>query len=182
MSEDCEEKTSWRERIVNVLAVLVLLSAGIVWPAAFADTREGIDPASLRAGSLLLKPGAEGTTVEAVRQSTRMHAQVTGNVARVRVTQVFENSTDEWMEGLYVFPLPAGSAVDELDMLVGERRIRGEIKRKEEARAIYTQARSEGRRASLVEQERPNMFTTSVANIAPRSWDRGSRTGAPPRQ
>src|SRR5690606_28081901 len=60
-------------------------------------------------------------------------------------------------------------AVDEMEMRVGERRIRGEIRRKAEARATYEKAKREGRRASLVDQERPNMFTTSVANIAPRS-------------
>jgi Ca-activated chloride channel family protein len=68
-----------------------------------------------------------------------------------------------------VFPLPAGAAVDELEMQVGERRIRGEIQRKADARATYEQAKQQGRRASLVEQDRPNMFTTAVANIAPRS-------------
>ncbi len=110
-----------------------------------------------------------GAPTEALRQTTQIHAQVTGNVARVHVTQTFENPSDDWVEGLYVFPLSAGAAVDELEMLVGERRIRGEIKRKQDARATYEQAKSEGRRASLVDQERPNMFSTSVANIAPHS-------------
>lgn len=170
MNSEKNDKPTVRERVMNWLAILVLLSIGIVWPAAFANTTDAsIDPADLRAGSLLLKTSGEGRVVEALRQSTRMRAQVTGNVARVRVTQTFENPGDEWVEGLYVFPLPAGAAVDELEMTVGERRIVGEIKRKAEARAAYERARSEGRRASLVEQERPNMFTTSVANIAPRS-------------
>ncbi len=110
-----------------------------------------------------------GQSVEALRQSTQIRAQVTGNVARVHVTQKFENPSDHWVEGIYVFPLSAGAAVDELEMIVGERRIRGEIQRKEQARATYEKAKSEGRRASLVDQERPNMFTTSVANIAPHS-------------
>jgi len=163
-------KPTVRERLMNWLAILVLLSLGIVWPAAFANTTDSsIEPGDLRAGSLLLKTSSEGRVAEALRQSTRMRAQVTGNVARVRVTQTFENPGGEWVEGLYVFPLPAGAAVDELEMTVGERRIVGEIKRKAEARATYERAKSEGRRASLVEQERPNMFTTSVSNIAPRS-------------
>jgi len=154
------------ERWVNWLALIALLSLGIVWPPVFANAADIKD---VRAGSLLLKSGPDGQTVEALRQSTHIHAQVTGNVARVRVTQRFENPSDAWVDGLYVFPLSAGAAVDELEMQVGERKIRGEIQRKNEARATYEKAKREGRRASLVDQERPNMFTTSVANIAPHS-------------
>lgn len=153
-----------RERLINLLAIIAILLAGVVWPPVFAAT-----PDDARAGSLYLCAMPCGSPTEALRQTTQIQAQVTGNVARVHVTQTFENPSDDWVEGLYVFPLSAGAAVDELDMLVGERRIRGEIKRKDEARATYEQAKNEGRRASLVDQERPNMFTTSVANIAPHS-------------
>src|SRR5262245_49341782 len=124
-----------RQRLVNWLALLVILSLGIVWPPAFANTPAD-DLTNVHAGSLLLRTSA-GEPVPAVRQSTHIRAQVTGNVARVHVTQTFENPGDEWVEGLYVFPLSVGAAVDELEMLVGERRIRGEIKRKQEARATY---------------------------------------------
>ena len=157
------KQKNFLERSLNWMALLVILALGIVWPPVFANELDDV-----HAGSLLLRT-SDGTPVQAVRQSTRISAQVTGNVARVHVTQKFENAGDDWVEGLYVFPLSAGAAVDELEMLVGERKIRGEIKRKQEARATYEQAKSEGRRASLVDQERPNMFTTSVANIAPHS-------------
>jgi Ca-activated chloride channel family protein len=173
------EPTPWRERVVNVLALLALLLVGVVWPPVFAaeavpgaqaaDAVRSIDPSDARAGSLFLCGTPCETPREALRQSTRIRAQVTGNVARVYVTQTFENPTDDWVEGLYVFPLSAGAAVDEIEMIVGERRIRGEIQRKQEARATYEQAKREGRRASLVDQARPNLFTTSVANIGPRS-------------
>jgi Ca-activated chloride channel homolog len=167
-TENAEPKL--RERIVNGLAVLVLLSLGIVWPPLFAQVAEGApDLDHIGAGSLLLKAGNDAAPLQALRQSTNISARITGNVARVHVTQKFENPGDTWVEGLYVFPLSAGAAVDELEMIVGERRIRGEIQRKAEARATYERARNEGRRASLVTQERPNMFTTSVANIAPHS-------------
>jgi Ca-activated chloride channel family protein len=161
---------TWSERLVNWLAVLLLVSLGIVWPPSFAQgatDSTGLD--RVGAGSLLLTSGADSAPVQALRQLTRMTARVTGNVARVHVTQKFENPGDDWVEGLYVFPLSAGAAVDELEMVVGERRIRGEIQRKDDARATYERARSEGRRASLVSQERPNLFTTAVANIAPHS-------------
>lgn len=153
-----------RERITNWLALLVLLSAGIVWPPAF-----GAQVSEVQSGSLLLKTAPDAEAVEALRVATTIRAQVTGNVARVYVTQQFTNPTADWVEGLYVFPLATNSAVDELLMHVGERTIRGEIERREKARAMYEQARTEGRRASLVDQERPNLFTTSVANIGPQS-------------
>ncbi len=97
-----------------------------------------------------------------------VNIEVTGMVARSTVKQTFENTDDNWVEGIYVFPLPEDSAVDTLKMHIGERIIEGEIQEKEEARATYEAAREAGQRASLVEQERPNMFTTSVANIGPR--------------
>jgi Ca-activated chloride channel family protein len=158
------EPTPLRDRLTNWLALLAILLVGVVWPPVFGATGD-----SARAGTLYLCSMPCGAPAEALRQTTQIHAQVTGDVARVHVTQKFENPSDDWVEGLYVFPLSAGAAVDELEMLVGERRIRGEIKRKQDARATYEQAKSEGRRASLVDQERPNMFTTSVANIAPHS-------------
>ena len=161
-----------RESLVNWLALLVLLALGFVWAPADAA---GTDPCETRcraspeerSGELLLKSNPDAQPMEALRQSTALHAHVTGNVARVYVTQEFTNQSDDWVEGLYVFPLPAGAAVDELLMQIGDRRIRGEIKPREAAHAAYEQAKSEGRHASLVDQERPNMFTTSVANIAP---------------
>ncbi|MDB6089670.1 MAG: uncharacterized protein JWN85_2454, partial [Gammaproteobacteria bacterium] len=153
-----------RERITNWLAVLVLLSAGIVWPPAF-----GAQVSEVKSGSLLLKSAPDGEAREALRVATTIRAQVTRSVARVYVTQQFTNPTADWVEGLYVLPLATNAAVDELLMHVGERTIRGQIERRENARAMYEKARTEGRHASLVDQERPNMFTTSVANIAPQS-------------
>src|SRR6185437_7900597 len=73
----------------------------------------------------------------------------------------------EKIEAVYVFPLPANSAVDDMTMVVGERIVRGKILRREEAQAVYDAAKSGGQVASLLNQERPNIFTQSVANILP---------------
>jgi Ca-activated chloride channel family protein len=81
--------------------------------------------------------------------------------------QRFVNPTADWREGVYVFPLPEKAAVDHLDMRIGERVIQGQIQERGEARRTYEAARGEGRKATLVEQERPNLFTTSVAHIGP---------------
>src|SRR5262245_322848 len=98
---------------------------------------------------------------------TDVKAEVTGFLARVTLTQEFHNPRDEKIEAVYLFPLPPRSAVDQLTMDVGGRVIRGEIKHREEAQRLFAQARTEGRVAALLDQERPNLFTQSVTNILP---------------
>lgn len=98
---------------------------------------------------------------------TDVKADIAGYVARVKVKQVFQNPGNEKIEAVYTFPLPQDSAVDDMVMTVGERRIVGQIKKREEAKAIYEKARAEGHVASLLDQERPNIFTQAVANIEP---------------
>jgi Ca-activated chloride channel homolog len=98
---------------------------------------------------------------------TDVQAAVTGSLTRVTVTQEFHNPYSDKIEAVYVFPLPQNAAVDDMTMRIGERTIKGQIKRREEARAIYETARNAGQIASLLDQERPNIFTQAVANIAP---------------
>ncbi len=118
-------------------------------------------------GTLLFTRGAGEAPVAAPLLHTEVRIQVGGSVARTTVTQRFGNPTTEWQEGVYVFPLPEKAAVDHLDMRVGPRRIEGLIRERGEARSAYEQAKREGRKAALVEQERPNVFTTSVAHVGP---------------
>ena len=73
----------------------------------------------------------------------------------------------DWVEAVYVYPLPAGGAVDTLKMVIGDRVVVGDIKERQQARIIYEQAKQNGQKAALTEQERPNIFTNSVANIGP---------------
>ncbi|MGD0201799.1 MAG: VIT and VWA domain-containing protein [Bryobacteraceae bacterium] len=98
---------------------------------------------------------------------TDVKAEISGFLARVTVTQEFTNPYQEKIEAVYTFPLPQNSAVDDMTMLVGTRTVRGVIKPREEARAVYEAARAAGHVASLLAQERPNIFTQSVANIMP---------------
>ncbi len=98
---------------------------------------------------------------------TSVEAEISGFVSRVTVTQEFTNPFPAKIEAVYTFPLPHHAAVDDMTMLVGSRTVRGTIKRREEARAIYEAARTAGHTASLLDQERPNIFTQSVANIMP---------------
>lgn len=98
---------------------------------------------------------------------TKVEMNISGVVNRVRLEQSFTNPSSEWVEGVYVFPLPEDSAVDRLTMHIGNRIIEGQIKEKEEARKIYQAAKKVGKKASLIEQQRPNIFTASIANIPP---------------
>jgi len=98
---------------------------------------------------------------------TDVKADVSGFLARVTVTQEFENPFKEKIEAVYTFPLPQNAAVDDMTMLVGDRTVRGKILRREEAEAVYEAAKNNGQTASLLNQERPNIFTQSVANILP---------------
>ncbi|HEX3230537.1 MAG TPA: VIT and VWA domain-containing protein [Pyrinomonadaceae bacterium] len=98
---------------------------------------------------------------------TDVKAQISGFLSRVTVTQEFENPFKEKIEAVYAFPLPQNAAVDDMTMLVGNRTVRGKILRREEAEAVYEAAKNRGQTASLLNQERPNIFTQSVANILP---------------
>ncbi len=102
-------------------------------------------------------------------QGTDVKADVSGFGARVTVVQTFTNPSDQPIEAVYTFPLPAGAAVDRMRMQVGNRIVEGQIRRKEEAQAIYEAAKNRGQAAALLNQERPNIFTQSVANIMPRA-------------
>jgi Ca-activated chloride channel family protein len=98
---------------------------------------------------------------------TDVRAKVTGFLARVNVTQEFENPFDQKIEAVYTFPLPQSAAVDDMTLKVGARTVKGKIMRREQAQAVYEAARTAGQVASLLDQERPNVFTQSVANIMP---------------
>jgi Ca-activated chloride channel family protein len=98
---------------------------------------------------------------------TQVNIDVTGIIARTRVSQTFHNPGKSWVNGIYAFPLPENAAVDHLLLKVGERIIEGQIQPKKIAKKIFEQAKQEGKKASLIEQQRPNLFTNSVANIGP---------------
>jgi len=148
--------------LVVALAVAVILAETAVGRTAALPY---LAPGEARMGSLLLRDGER--TVEAPRLATDIDITVSGPTSRARITQLFSNPTSEWVEAVYVNPLPEGGAVDTLKMVIGERIVVGEIKERKEAKAIYESAKRAGQKASLFEQERPNLFTNSVANIGP---------------
>ncbi|MBI3876779.1 MAG: hypothetical protein HY300_12650, partial [Verrucomicrobia bacterium] len=126
----------------------------------------------LGCGLLLAKASSSSSSSEPEEvpvplKHTEVKASVRGYIAEVQVVQQFHNPFTEKIEAVYVFPLPHNAAVNEFIMTIGERRIRGIIRERVEAEQIYREAKRQGYVASLLTQERPNVFTQSVANIEP---------------
>ena len=124
-------------------------------------------PATSGSGTLLAMAGSGKELGQCPLKHTDVSCDIAGYVARVTVKQTFHNPYKDKIEALYTFPLSQQGAVDEMVMKVGERTIHGTIKKREEARQIYEQARANGQTASLLDQERSNIFSQSVANIEP---------------
>lgn len=154
-------------------AAVAALCAAFALPASAQDQGGIRDDGLVRldqvdgGGRLLFFTDEPGLYVPAPLLATKIDVSVAGPIARTTVQQGFTNPAEVFVEGKYVFPLPEGAAVDTMWLKIGDRWIKGEIKERQEAREIYEEAKREGRKASLVEQERPNLFTTSVANIGP---------------
>lgn len=129
------------------------------------SSAEGPTPAEMRSGGLLMR--MEYGYATATLLNTDVDIQVHGFVARVSVKQEFRNDGGDWVEGVYVFPLPDKAAVDHMRLHIGDRLIEGEVREKEQAKKEYAEAKQAGKKTSLVQQQRANLFTTSVANIAP---------------
>jgi len=136
---------------------LVLIAAA---SALFAGAAAQEDPGT---GALVVKTGAGRMELPVVGVNVDLY--VTGTSVRGTIVQRFENAASETVDATYVFPLPEGAAVDYLTLQVDGRSWVGEIQEKEEAKKTFERAKVEGKRAGLVEQHRPNIFSTSVANI-----------------
>ncbi len=146
-----------------LLTTSVPLSAKTTWKPV-SQGRLEIKNADLQAPKRLFKKEVPSV---APLKHTDVKIKVRGFVAEVTVTQEFSNPLSRPIEAEYVFPLPHDSAINATEMRIGKRVIRGKIDRRESARLKYEKARDQGKRASLLKQERPNIFTQSVANIGP---------------
>src|SRR5260221_6875478 len=143
--------------VVGILCVSSLRSSG-----GLVSAQTGITQGALQ----VIDPNGKPKALCPLRH-TDVKAEISGFLSRVVVTQEFENPFKEKIEAVYTFPLPQNAAVDDMTMVVGDRTVRGKILRREEAQAVYEAAKSNGQTASLLDQERPNIFTQSVANILP---------------
>ena len=124
-------------------------------------------PATPGAGALMTRVPDRADAVPVPLKHTDVKAHIIGYIATVDVTQRYHNPFAGKIEAVYVFPLPSNAAVSEFLMTIGDRRIRGIIRERAEAERIYSEAKHQGYVASLMTQERPNVFTQAVANIEP---------------
>ncbi|MEZ5508284.1 MAG: marine proteobacterial sortase target protein [Gammaproteobacteria bacterium] len=147
-----------------LLSILMLIVMVIIMSPAHASERY-TRADDVGAGQLLVKDA--GGWQALLTLSTRYDVQVSGLQARLQLQQTFRNDSADWVEADYVFPLQDNAAVSAMDIRIGERIIQGRVKEREQARQEYVQARAQGQRAGLVEQQRPNLFTSRVANIGP---------------
>lgn len=156
-AETGRSRRSWQGSVLALVLLTVCL------PLAFAEDAQVVRADEVQAGTLLLAT-PDGSRA-ATRVNTDVSISVSGLIARTKVGQQFRNDGTRRVEGIYVFPLPDGAAVDRLRMRIGERLIEGEIRERDAARKTYEAAKSAGKRSGLVEQQRANLFTTSVAHI-----------------
>ncbi len=156
-----------RHFFLNAIAVIAT-AAVVVAVLALMNVQEPVAAQTGEsAGSLVvLGPDQKPKAVCPLKQ-THVKAEISGFISRVTVTQEFENTFKAKIEAVYTFPLPQNAAVDDMTMTVGERVVRGRILRRAEAQAVYDAAKNNGQVVSLLDQERPNIFTQSVANILP---------------
>ncbi len=142
------------------------------------EPRPGVWPTRLRSLPLrgrtvdfgqgtLEAAAADGPTRPFTLTHTKVDIAVTGFMQAVTVTQTFSNPFSTPVEAVYVFPLPDDSAVHDMTLEAGARILRAEIQKRGVARQQYEEAKAQGRRAALLDQERPNIFTQSVANLLP---------------
>lgn len=155
------------------LALSLLLGVSVVnaQQASADELAEGNEQhttlSELGGGALLFRTEQHGAYTPAVTQGSKASMNINGMLARVTVKQSFTNHTDRWQEAVYAFPLPDQAGVDSMRIVIGDREIEGVIKERQKARKVFENAKAAGKKASLVEQQRPNMFTNAIANIGP---------------
>ena len=120
-------------------------------------------------GPQLLFDHPDPTMRAALPVDIQTKVDINGLVAYTEIKQVFINPHAIALEGKYQFPLPENSAVNYLKVRIGDRVIEGKIMEKQAAKKAYIKAKKSGRKASLVEQQRPNLFTNKIANIPPQT-------------
>lgn len=166
-SSETREFLKASARFVLAITLIFFGLAALASGAELTQDQTGASPSAATTGEFLYRSGSEATFEVAPTVDTRVRFDVTGVIARATVVQRFRNPLIVWIEGVYVFPLPESSAVDHMRMRAGERVIEGQIREKEQARQEFQKAAAEGKRATLVEQQRPNLFTSRVANLGP---------------
>lgn len=150
--------------ITKAAAVIILAVVVLAGPAAEAREGEGSD--KTLSPYFFIKNDSPGTDQLPLR-STSATVSISGVIADVKVMQLYKNEGKRPIEAVYIFPASTRAAVHGMKMIIGERVIHATVKKRDEARQDYEQAKQQGKSASLLEQQRPNVFQMNVANILP---------------
>ena len=158
-----------RDRTVVRGAVLLCVAVFVLSGVLALTGQARAELPDTRYDGLFLRPMADpdAAMTSAPRLTQTVSVDISGIVARGRVEQVFTNDKESWVEGSYRFPLPEGAAVDKLQIQIGDRVVEGAIKEREQAKKDYEAAREAGQTAALLDEDRPNMFSLALTNIAP---------------
>jgi Ca-activated chloride channel homolog len=157
----------------SVLKWLLISACVCIFSYTFsAYGADGVHPFKSSSGQLFLdnkgptnKINEDSSYQNAIMLRSAAYLEINGLIANVTIVQSFTNQSDLTTNGVYAFPLPENAAVNHMKINIGERTIEGKITEKNQAKKLFTQANKQGRKASLVEQHRPNLFTNKIANI-----------------
>ena len=173
MSKGRPQKTGLQQikQDPNVLAVMTMKRLWLVCLLAMPALAEAVLPRfEITSASPVFEvlqsndsPGNQSFPL----QKTDVDASVANGVAHVRVSQRYTNQGLGCLHLRYIFPLPSRAAISAMWMIVGNRTVEGQIRTSSDARQEFEEARESGQTASLLDQERPNVFAMELANIVP---------------
>lgn len=152
------------KKVKHGLLILIALVFVLIWSQAFGQPGESED----RTLSPYFFVNSDNPDTDRLPlKSTSVLVNISGVISDILVTQVYKNDGRKPLEAIYIFPASTRAAVYGMKMTIGKRVVEAKIKKRNEARREYEQARDAGKNASLLEQQRPNVFQMNVANIMP---------------
>ncbi len=149
----------------QIIRLLIVVTVFVLSCNASSQTPENSNDKSL--SPYFFVQSNDSQTDQLPLKSTKAEVNIAGIIADVKVTQEYKNEGKKPIEAIYVFPASTRAAVYSMTMTIGERVIKAVIREREQARKDYEQAKQQGKSASLLEQQRPNVFQMNVANIMP---------------
>lgn len=174
-----KQRTRWLKLSLLILLMALLTTVAIisvVQASPVESTNKSVNKYTnnpLINGPQLLFDHPDPTIPTTMRAALPVDIQtkidINGLVAYTEIKQAFINPHAIALEGKYQFPLPENAAVNYMKIRIGDRIIEGKIMEKQAAKKAYLKAKKSGRKASLVEQQRPNLFTNKIANIPPQT-------------
>jgi len=166
-----KRRYQWLKRILVLISIisLVVIFIPFAQSNSYSLETEAQSDNALIQGPQLLFEHPNPTMQATLPIDVEANIEINGLVAYAEIKQTFINPHAVALEGKYQFPLPENSAVKQLIIKMADKEIIGEIMEKTAAKARYQQAKKQGKKASLVEQHRPNIFTNKIANIPAQS-------------